>query len=161
MCKEFYRCLLVHGYKPDTLRPLFTKAASKALAYTGPSNSPLSTATTTTSDSIFFHLRYHPNNPSSHQLQHVWKEQVLTPRYKQPLFVIGNKDRAPIGIRRMIVAYNRPPNLGNFLSYHKITVQHGPPVSLVLSDYRPARARREREIDQERERERERDHLNF
>jgi hypothetical protein len=151
LCKEFYRRLLVRGYKPQTLRPLFTKAASKALAYTGPSHSPLSTSTATISDSIFFHLRYHPNNPSSSQLQHVWKEQLLTPRYKQPLFVIRNKDRAPIGIRRMIVAYNRPPNLGNFLSYRNITVQNGPPVS----SYRITDQRGPGERERERERERE------
>ena len=33
---ESYKRLLVRGYKPDILRPLFAKAAAKAEAYTPP-----------------------------------------------------------------------------------------------------------------------------
>jgi hypothetical protein len=51
----------------------------------------------------------------------------------------------------MIVAYNRPPNLGNFLSYRNITVQNGPPVS----SYRITDQRGPGERERERERERE------
>jgi hypothetical protein len=58
----------------------------------------------------------------------------------------------------MIVAYNRPPNLGNLLSYRNITVQNGPPVSSYyrITDQRgPGERERERERERGRERERE------
>jgi hypothetical protein len=129
LCKEFYRCLIIRGYKPQTLCPLFAKASTKALAYTGSSNHSQPITVNAVSDSIFFHLRYHPNDPPSCQLQATWREQVLTPKYKQPLFALWSKDRKSLGIQRMIVAYSRPPNLGNILSYRKLTADNGPPVS--------------------------------
>ena len=122
---ESYKRLLVRGYKPDILRPLFAKAAAKAEAYTG----PLARTSDDMGNHIFLHLKYHPDDPKSYKLQQLYTTHVGRPRYCHPLATVRNHTRDPIGISRMIIAYSRPPNLGNLLSYRKIDTTNGPPVS--------------------------------
>lgn len=127
----FYRRLLARGYKPEVLRPLFLKAAVLARDR---QSAPAPTATTTPVDDadskrIFLHLRYHPNDPFSFELQQAWKANVAAPRHQHALSRMRNKRSVRLGFDRMTVAYSRAPNLGNLLSYRLIDVGDGPPVS--------------------------------
>ena len=58
-----------------------------------------------------------------------WRNLVAEPPYTRPLAQVKNYAGHPLGINQLIVAYNRPLNLGNLLSYWKLKPNTGPPVS--------------------------------
>jgi hypothetical protein len=123
----FLHRLLIRGYKMDQLKPLFLTAIARAKAYTGPD--PDASDADAMKKTLFLHVQYHPKTPPSSVLQTAWKKTLSTPPGSRPLSQVRNYAGQPIGIDRMIVAYNRPPNLGNLLSYRRITTNTGPPVS--------------------------------
>ena len=135
---NFYKRLIARGYQHNTLVPLFQRAAQLATQRDNQLNHPhhhQNNRLTTTSDDeprIYYHLRYHPNNPNSKDLQRKWKETISAPPYEKPLANLKNNQGREIGLSRMIVAYNRPPNLGNILSSKNISTKPGPPVSSFL-----------------------------
>ena len=114
--QDFYKRLLIRGYKPEKLKPLFQKAYQRAIHYTPWPKSDQAT----NNHSLFLHLQYHPNDPPSSHLQENFREYVLSPRYKHPLPNVRNHAGNPTGINRMIVCYSRAPNLGDLLSYRKL-----------------------------------------
>ena len=124
----FFRHLQRRGYQPNALRPLFQAAITRAKAY-GDHPSDQGAKRRKLRTSLFFHLRYHPLNPPSQTIQRIWRSTISTPPFSRPLAEIKNHDGHPIGIDRMIVAYNRPLNLGNILSYRKLRNYNGPPIS--------------------------------
>jgi len=133
----FFRRLLARGYQADTLKPLFQSAIQRARSYTGPQPKQ-------TQDNMKFmllHLEYHPKNPPSKELQQAWRDCIASPPYSQPLSAVKipltaapgraptRAGHTPMGLDRMIIAYSRPPNLGNLLSYRKLPSDTGPPAS--------------------------------
>jgi hypothetical protein len=125
--QTFFRRLLARGYKVDNLRPLFHHAIERAKAYTGPGNA-ISHAQD--GHSVILHLPFHPNDPPSHHIQHVWHQCVAEPQYKMPLWDMRNpQTRGKCNIRWMIIAYHRPMNLGNILSHRNLNDLPGPPIS--------------------------------
>ena len=123
--QQFLRHLLARGYKHDALLPLFRKAAAAALAYTGPLS-----ATSRLDDTVFYHTRYHPDDPSSHTIQSLWRDEVAHPPGCPALADVSSTHTgATLGVDRLIVAYSRPPNLGNLLSYRRLPSDTGPLVS--------------------------------
>ena len=75
------------------------------------------------------HLPFHPDNPTSKELQQLWRRHIFSPDGKQQLNHLHNKDGAPIPVDRMVVAYSRAPNIGEMLAYRKICKRMGPKVS--------------------------------
>ena len=122
--RKLWSHLRARGYSASTLHPIFSQGIAKRRPYVPPSSTPESTHP----DYWFLKLRYHPQDPSSKFLQKAWNDSVATPRLSKPLSHIDIKFN-PIGHRRFIVCYKRAPNLGNLLSYRKITPNSGPPVS--------------------------------
>jgi hypothetical protein len=92
--------------------------------------------------SMIFHIRYHPKNPPSIALQHAWHTHVATPPTNHPLQEVTNHNVTECNVERMIIAHNRPFNLGSLLSYRNLKPNSDPPVSsrLVLSVTRDWRA---------------------
>jgi len=132
--RTFYYRLKARGYQADKLQPLFHKAIERARTYTGPSVD----ADTATERPVFFHLQFHPEDPPPHLIQRAWRECVLDPKYKQPLWLLQNpKTKKACNVRRMIIAFRRPMNLGNLLSHRDLNAHPnqpnapppGPPVS--------------------------------
>ena len=75
----------------------------------------------------------------------------MQPEYEKPLTSIKNRDGAAIPIQRMPVAYSRPYNLGNLLSYRLLDNSTGPPVSsFIWLQIRVGHREREREKERER-----------
>ena len=129
--RSFFRQLQVRGYSPKTLRPLFKKAINRAVNYSGPTSAHHKARQM--ARSILFHIRYHPKNPSSRELQRLWNRHICRPPFPaRPLWKHRNYRFKKIEVDRMIVAYNRPPNLGNLLSYRRLKDTSGPPVSSFL-----------------------------
>jgi hypothetical protein len=128
---ELYRQLLYRGYSRNILVPLFKEAIARALKPTNATATAEVTEEqlTTLRRSVFFHLKYHPLNPPSHAIQRAWQNTIANPPHSRPLADIRNYAGTPIGIERLIIAYQRPFNLGNLLSYRKLQDNSGPPIS--------------------------------
>ena len=110
--KIFFDRLIARGYKSDNIKPLFYKAIATARAYTGP------TATDKASNSVIFHLPYHPGDPPSYEIQKTWRSTVMKPPYKMAFSDLKNpKTNTRNSTSRLIIAYKRPMNLGNMLSH--------------------------------------------
>jgi hypothetical protein len=124
----FFRHLQRRGYQPKDLYPLFNKAIISARAYIV--NPPAAYANHTDLRTIqFLHLEYHPRNPAARDLQSIWQNSIAAPLGKVSLADIENFGDHPYGINTMIVAHHRTSNLINLLSYRKIQLTSGPPVS--------------------------------
>ena len=78
---------------------------------------------------VFLHLPYHPANPSSQTIQKHWHERVARPKGQSPFRSLTNDQGYDILIDRLTVAWHRPPNLGNLLSYRKLSKRTGLKVS--------------------------------
>ena len=122
---SFYTHLLDRGYSPTHLFPLFLSAETKlnslchhtTLLPTAAPNTQRHTQThQTTTNSIFLHLQYHPANPDTKIIQHIWHSTILNPPNKCSLTNLYNQDGNPIAINHLTVAYTLAPNLGNILS---------------------------------------------
>ena len=78
----------------------------------------------------FFHTFYHPNNPTSSQLQQLFQEAMMKPKGMYKLLPdLLNHRKAKLCVNRMIIAYHRTPNLGNLLSPRVLKREDGPRVS--------------------------------
>jgi hypothetical protein len=78
---------------------------------------------------VFLHLPYHPANPSSKTIQKHWHERVASPKGQPPFHRLTNDQGYDILIDRLTIAWHRPPNLGNLLSYRKLSKRTGLKVS--------------------------------
>jgi hypothetical protein len=110
--KQLYNRLRARGYKPSDLKPLFQRAAEKALQH----NIPSTPQATLDEPVIFFHVQYHPNGPPSRDIQKTWRDTISEPPQCRTLASYASHNGPPIELRRMIVCYSRAQNLGNLLS---------------------------------------------
>jgi hypothetical protein len=91
-----------------------------------------STHTSTKRDirnSVILHLDYHPGNPKPKEIQLLFEEELNHPRNLPTLSDLRNHKDEKINITNMLIAYHRPPNIGNLLSPRIITAEHGSVVS--------------------------------
>jgi hypothetical protein len=129
----FFRRLVARGYRPETLRPIFSDAILRA-----------STENATPTESIWFekriflHLPYNPKDVPSKCLQRVFRSTLLQPTGEPPLPCMLNHQEAPIRTNRMIVAYHRPHNLKNLLFPRRFATRFDCPPSSILSEVRNA-----------------------
>ena len=122
------------GYKQVSLIPVFTKGITGALTFIkcGSVRRCVTDKEKDTKGRVFFHLTYHPRDPISKSLQRQWRQHLLHPLWELPLWRLKDKNKTPIGIRSMCVAYSRPKNLGNIFTYRRIDRLDGPLVSSYL-----------------------------
>jgi hypothetical protein len=123
--RHLQRC----GYQPRDLHPLFQSAIKKAkekALHPPPAKDPSDLQKVQ-----LFHIEYHPMILPARARQSAWKNTIANPTNKIPLSEINGNHGVVCGIDRLIVAYHRPPNLSNLLSYRKLK-HTGPPVSSYL-----------------------------
>jgi hypothetical protein len=131
--KLFLHRLLNCGYQLAQLTPLFQQAMDNAKAYLQHSALDHLRAKSKKGEGqrqrVFLHLPYHPTNPSSKTIKKLWRKRVASPK-GQPLFHhLTNNQGYYIPINRLTIAWHRPPNLGNLLSYSKLSKRTGLKVS--------------------------------
>ena len=129
--QDFWNRLLARGYTADNITTLFSKGIDNSRNYIDPN---IPAATKEHIPNLFLHLRYHPQDPAPPALQKAWRDTMALPPHSPPLAAIPVRSQdtsghVPFGIDRLIVSYHRPPNLGNMLSYRKLSNDTGPPVS--------------------------------
>ncbi len=124
----FYHHLLDHGYKAFNIIPLLIKGIDNAnhyLSLTEAQQEEAKKAQTGRADErVFFHLPFHPQNPSSGVIQRLWQNLLLSPPGKDSLNSLYNRSGYPVPVKRLTVAYHRNPNLANLaniLSYRNLT----------------------------------------
>jgi hypothetical protein len=129
----FHR-LVARGYNKHLLRDAVTAAYSKINSTNEQIITVEETPTADTNDDdeerrIFFHITYHPMDPPSNAIQNCFRNELLAPHGLTPLPRMLNHKKNHVGINRLIVAYHRPPNLGNLLSPRLMKAENGPLVS--------------------------------
>jgi hypothetical protein len=124
-----FRHLQRRGYRPRDLHPSFNQPSSdpKRTLY----NRPPASDPSYLQKVQFFHIEYHPMNLHARTTQYAWRNTITNPPNKIPLSEIIGHHGVVCGIDRLIVAYHRPPNLSNLLSYRKLK-NTGPSVSSYL-----------------------------
>lgn len=129
VCTHFGRQIR-RGHQLEILIPLFQKAMIKAQEFLAKSKPQRAAEKAAKLEEArrrcYFHVTYHPQGPSTHEIQQLFEEHVLKPVGMTPFNKLGSGD---VPLDAMIVANHRPPNLGNMLSYRKICKRNGPPVS--------------------------------
>ena len=90
--KEFYARLLVRGYHRDLLIPAFTKVVTgeRAFIKRGSVQRCISDQYNYTKVRVFFHLTYHPRDPTSKYLQRQCRQHLLHPPWERPLWTLKN-----------------------------------------------------------------------
>eukprot|EP00956_Cyclotella_meneghiniana_P003025 scaffold3732_cov79-Cyclotella_meneghiniana.AAC.2 len=66
------------------------------------------------------HPRRVSDDPPSRKIQKLWRDYVSEPARESPLSEMKNKMGETVDIRKLIVAYSRPLNLGNRFSVRNI-----------------------------------------
>ena len=74
---------------------------------------------------LFLHLPYHPHDPPSSIIQHLFCEHILFLNDETPLFEVDNGLNATVDIDGMITCYHCHPNLGNIFSVRKLCKKEG------------------------------------
>ena len=122
--KEFFSRLLARGHLRENLIPLFSKAEENATAYLLRSPEEHRELRKRKRDDshhqVYFHLQFHPDDPPSRKIQKLWRDHVSEPAGDSPLSKMKNKMGEEVDIRKLIVAYSRPLNLGNRFSVRNI-----------------------------------------
>eukprot|EP00956_Cyclotella_meneghiniana_P041385 scaffold225046_cov56-Cyclotella_meneghiniana.AAC.2 len=114
---DFWERMLARGHTQESLAPLFAKANENAKAFL--SRTPAEREAIKKQkgkdahNQLFLHLQFHPDDPSTREIQKLWQELVLQPKGEIPLPDMENADGVPVGVNKLIVAYSRPLNLKN------------------------------------------------
>jgi hypothetical protein len=109
------------GYQPRDIHPLFQSAINQSkenALHLPPASDPSDLQKVQKFQ--FFHIEYHPMNLPARTIQSAWRNTIYNPPNKIPLLDIIGQHGVECSIDRLIVAYHRPPNLGNLLSYQKL-----------------------------------------
>ena len=122
--------LVARGYSPRLLNSVMYGAANKILGTTHAPKKHQEPA-------LFIHLPFHPCDPSSRLIQKAFDETMGNPKGEPPLASLRNRQGAQLGVRRLTVAYSRPPNLGNLLSIRKLQGHKATPASHISEDVTP------------------------
>lgn len=134
--KQFYGELRDRGYQEKFINPVFDRAIANSKRYLSQTEAYRQQIKAQKEElgkrRVFFHIQYHPANPSSRELQQLWNRTVFCPPGKPQLNQLTNQRRALVPVDRMVIAYSRAPNIGNLLSYRKICKRSGPKVSSYL-----------------------------
>ncbi len=133
----FFMRLVARGYTPSHIRPIFDTYLRKYLTAADVQQPPA--VPRTTNDCAFLHVPYHPLDPSSREIQaafrkHLLKENPANPYLTTPLPKLSNGRGHNLGINRLIVAYHRPRNLGNFLTPRHVDRLPGLSASAFLTE---------------------------
>ena len=135
LLKKFYGHLLDRGYQHNRIFPLFNESIENVIHFTSTSDEyrhQLKARLSQTCHKIFFHLKYHPSDPKSMEIQKFWRSSLFQPDRKPALNQLKNSDLERVTLNKLVIFYSRHHNIGNLLSYCKICKHKGLKVSSFL-----------------------------
>jgi hypothetical protein len=122
---ELHHPLLDHGYKATNIISLLIKGIDNANHYLSLTKAQQEEAKKAwmgrADERVFFHLPFHPQNPSSGVTQRLWRDLILSPPNEESLNSLKNWSNYPVPVKKLTVAYHQNPNLANLLSYRNLT----------------------------------------
>ena len=124
--QQFYDRLIIRGFSPSTLRPLFQSSIN---TLSQQHHQQLITAPTTLSDNngrFYLHVRYHPKLLPARSIQKEFSTNIIQPANEPTVQTLVNHRYAPLPPHTLTVAYHRPHNLGNLLSCRKMDTGDAP-----------------------------------
>ena len=146
--QNFYQRLIHRGYKQRFLMQLFNNTIERlnqtleAIPHRSNYMSSLRLSNYRTDNSLsdngctlILHLQYCPNDPLSSSIQQIFRNTILNPpNDSMPAAQIRNRHGAECNVNKLTIAYSRPFNLSNLLSYRKV-----PDLNASVATYLPTR----------------------
>ena len=118
---NFKTRLIARGYTKEFLEPHFTKAlihAQHTISKIKDTNKHASESNAI--NKVFFHLEFHPEDPTPRAIHRLWREYVSEPEGSTPLRDMRNVFNEVVNLDHLTIAYSRPPNLRNRFSVRDI-----------------------------------------
>jgi len=122
-----YCRLLERGWDREYIRDLILDACAIVNAKKKPTAGPPELPTTDSeseSKLLFLHLQYHPDDISRKRIQELYQEHC------------GDLFREEMGINRPVIAYSRPPNIGDYVTQARLHQAPGKTASTLMGEYR-------------------------
>jgi len=131
----FFRRFIQQGHSSEMLKPIFGKAIANARKFMATShqkqNENKMHKTENACRRLYLHVEFHPQNPTSSDIQQALHECMLQPPGKDRLNqieVFGEE----VPMDAMIIAYHRAKNLGDIFSYRDISRKTRPTINAQL-----------------------------
>ena len=103
-----YKHLLDRGWEREHIRKLMIEAITEVESRGNKGQKSSDSAEDKTSDRLFLHLQYHPDDIPRREVQELYQEHC------------GKLFQRLLNIDRPTIAYSRPPNLGEFVTKAKL-----------------------------------------
>ena len=103
-----YKHLLDRGWEREHIRKLMIEAITEVESRGNKGQKSSDSAEDKTSDRLFLHLQYHPDDIPRREVQELYQEHC------------GELFQRLLNIDRPTIAYSRPPNLGEFVTKAKL-----------------------------------------
>jgi hypothetical protein len=118
--RKCYHRLIQRGHSPSSIAPLFKEAITRVIYSLPRCTDDRETAKELVP--LFLHLKYNPFDPSSRDLQDIFKDTILSPQDGPLLSEINprnNHGADSVDFNRMTVCYSAQRNLGSLLAPRK------------------------------------------
>ena len=122
-----YCRLLERGWECKFIRGLILDACDVVQKKKKPTADPPEPPTadsTSEKKLLFLHLQYHPDDVSRKRIQELYQEHC------------GDLFQEEMGIDRPVIAYSRPPNIGDYVTQAKLHQAPGKTASTIMGEYR-------------------------
>ena len=124
----FYRRICARGWDPAFVRNLITEASTRietasTAQQTAPPAQLNANNNTRIADEIYLHFQFHPNDISRRQIRAIYDEHL------------ADQFHNTLGIKRAIVAYSRPKNIGDHVTQAKLHEAAGNTASIIMGEY--------------------------
>ena len=117
ICERGWEAAFVH----DLIIKASRHAEEKAAA---PTEAPSAQRKKRANDEVYIHLQYHPDDISRQQIRSLYNDHLAIP-FKEDLRV-----------KRAIVAYSRPKNIGDYVTQAKLHEAPGVTSTLIMGEYK-------------------------
>jgi hypothetical protein len=115
----FYKRLQERGHNASNLTRLFLRAASRVDVSTLPTPKTQRQTLDSLNDSIYLHLRYHPQDPSRQELQQLFQTTCRS-ALDDAHIPSGESIGHPVPFGRSIIAYSRAPNIADLVRRNRL-----------------------------------------
>ena len=116
-----FRRLLDRGWQEDDIRPLILDACKHADAR-AQDPKPHVKKPTKREKNLFIHLKYHPDDVPRGRIRQLYDQHL------------GQVLKSELGIERPVIAYSRPPNLGDRITQAKFHEAPGRPSTFYMGE---------------------------
>ena len=119
----YYR-LILRGWDRPTISQFILEAVSRTEQQPPPAAQSKPTTDHSAENTLFLHFQFHKNGVSRRTIRTLYDKHL------------GNFCQADMDIQRMIVAFSRPKNIGDFLTKAKLYQAPGQSASTILGEFK-------------------------